>query len=63
MTLWQVEGAKGEVVTGLLFLGSESLQMVPAARKSDDCPLAGKLWQTERGVEKANKSLGQQRFI
>ena len=37
------EGDKGEVVTSLLFLGSESLWMVTAARKSDDCLLAGKL--------------------
>ena len=44
ITSWQIEGEEVEAVTEFLFLGSESLQMVTEAMKSeDDCFLAGKL--------------------
>ena len=47
ITSWQIEGENVEAVTEFLFLGSESLQMVTEAMKSEDnCFLAGKWWQT-----------------
>ena len=42
-TSWQIEGEEMEAVTELLSLGSESLQTVTAAVKSDVCLLAVKL--------------------
>ena len=43
ITSWQIEGEEVEAVTELLFFGSESLQTVTAAMKSEDnCFLAGK---------------------
>ena len=43
ITAWQIEGEEVEAVTEFLFLGSESLQMVTEAMKSEDiCFLAGK---------------------
>ena len=43
ITSWQIEGEEVEAVTEFLFLGSESLQMVTEAMKSEDiCFLAGK---------------------
>ena len=47
ITSWQIEGEKVEAVTGFLFLGSKSLQMVTAAMKLKDiCSLKEKLWPT-----------------
>ena len=44
ITSWQIEGEKVEAVTGFLFLGSKSLQMVTAAMKLKDiCSLKEKL--------------------
>ena len=36
ITSWQVDGKPVETVTGFIFLGSKSLQMVTAARKLED---------------------------
>ena len=47
ITSWQLDGETMETVTDFIFLGSKSLQMVPAAMKLKDvCSLEEKLWQT-----------------
>ena len=47
ITSWQIDGETIETVTGFIFLGSKSLQMVTAAMKlKDSCSLEEKLWQT-----------------
>ena len=44
ITLWQIKGEKVEAVTGFIFLGFKSLQMVTAAMKRKDAfSLEGKL--------------------
>ena len=44
---WQIEGEKVEVVTDFIFWALKSLQMVTAARESEDIfLLARKLWKT-----------------
>ena len=44
ITSWQVDGKPVETVTGFIFLGSKSLQMVTAARKLENtCSLEEKL--------------------
>ena len=44
ITSWQVDGKPVETVTGFIFLGSKSLQMVTAAMKlKDACSLEEKL--------------------
>ena len=47
ITSWQIDRQKMETVTGFIFLGSKSLQMVTAAMKlKDACSLEEKLWPT-----------------
>ena len=47
ITSWQLDGETMETVRCFVFLGSTSLQMVPAAMKlKDTCSLEEKLWQT-----------------
>ena len=47
ITPWQIDGETMETVTGFIFLGPKSLQMVTAAMKlKDACALEEKLWQT-----------------
>ena len=47
ITSWQIEREKVEAVTDFFFLGTESLQMVTAARKLEDaCFTEEKLRQT-----------------
>ena len=47
ITSWQLDGETMETVTDFIFLGSKSLQMVPAAMKLKDvCSLEEKLWPT-----------------
>ena len=44
ITSWQLDGETMETVTDFIFLGSKSLQMVPAAMKLKDvCSLEEKL--------------------
>ena len=44
ITSWQIDGKTVETVTGFIFLGFKSLQMVTAAMKlKDACSLEGKL--------------------
>ena len=44
ITSWQIHGETMETVTDFIFLGSKSLQMVPAAMKLKDvCSLEEKL--------------------
>ena len=47
ITPWQIDGETMETVTGFIFLGPKSLQMVTAAMKlKDACSLKEKLWPT-----------------
>ena len=47
ITSWQIDGETVETVTGFIFWGSKSLQMVTAAMKlKDACSLEEKLWPT-----------------
>ena len=47
ITSWQLDGETMETVTDFIFLGSKSLQMVPAAMKLKDvCSLEEKLCPT-----------------
>ena len=47
ITSWQIDGETMETVTGFIFLGSKSLQMVTAAMKlKDTWSLEEKLWPT-----------------
>ena len=47
ITSWQTDGETMETVTDFIFLGSKSLQMVPAAMKLKDvCSLEEKLCPT-----------------
>ena len=59
ITFWWIEEEKVEVVTDFLFLGSK-MWTVMAAMKSDDCFLAGELWETETVCWKAETLLCQQ---
>ena len=47
ITSWQIDGKTVETVTGFIFLGFKSLQMVTAAMKlKDTCSLEERIWQT-----------------
>ena len=47
ITSQQTDGETMETVTGFIFLGSKSMQMVTVAMKlKDACPLEDKLWPT-----------------
>ena len=47
ITSWQIDGKTVETVTGFIFLGFKSLQMVTAAMKlKDACSLEERIWQT-----------------
>ena len=47
ITSWQIDGKTVETVTGFIFLGFKSLQMVIAAMKlKDACSLEERIWQT-----------------
>ena len=47
ITSWQIDGETMETVTGFIFLGPKSLQMVTEAMKlKDTCSLEEKVWPT-----------------
>ena len=47
ITSWQIDEGKVDTATDFIFLGSKSLQMVPASMKlKEACSLQEKIWQT-----------------
>ena len=53
ITLWQIEGEKGEAVTNFIFWTLKSLQTVTETMiLKDACSLEGKLWQPRQLIKK-----------
>ena len=60
---WQIDGKAVETVTGFIFLGSKSLQMVIAAMKLRRLLLGRKVMMNLESILKSETLLCQQRSV